>query len=172
MMVSGVCRGQHSPPAGTVTSVMTPLLEKTDHMLASWGLSRGNTMQAKPKEGALSPQSEAAAKGEDPAEASNSVTSAVTPILEKTDEYLASWGLGTGPGSPKTEHEPAANAETVVQVSYILRRTRHGHAMYVWLARTCLCILVKAYFKGIACCRLLNMLESMFTYLSQDRTIA
>lgn len=67
---------------------MKPLLEKTDNVLASWGLSRGSaTQHVKPGEaGGLKLDSA------EP-EASNSVTSVVTPLLEKTDSVLASWGL-------------------------------------------------------------------------------
>jgi len=97
-------RGQHSPSSGTVTSVMTPLLEKTDHVLASWGFSRGNTMQSKQAEGASTSQAEASSRTGDPdVDASNSVTSAVTPLLEKTDNYLATWGLTTSASNPKSE---------------------------------------------------------------------
>ncbi len=105
-------RGQHSPSSGTVTNVMTPLLEKTDHVLASWGFSRGNTMQSKQAEGASTSQAEASARTGDPdVDASNSVTSVVTPLLEKTDNYLATWGLTTSASNPKSEDG------TAVQVS-------------------------------------------------------
>ena len=50
-------------------------------------------MQSKPADGATSSQPDTAVKPE--MESSNSVTSVVTPILEKTDNYLASWGLTT-----------------------------------------------------------------------------
>lgn len=97
-------KGQHSPSSGTVTSVMTPLLEKTDHVLASWGFSRGNTMQSKQAEGASTSQVEASGRTGDPdVDASNSVTSVVTPLLEKTDNYLATWGLTTSASNPKSE---------------------------------------------------------------------
>ena len=86
---------------------MKPLLEKTDNVLASWGFSRGNTMQhSKPEEPGMT-QSNSTSN----LEASSSVTSVVTPLLEKTDNVLASWGLTT----PAT-HEGAAP----VQVSYSL----------------------------------------------------
>ena len=95
-----------------MTSVMTPLLEKTDHVLASWGFSRGNTMHSKPGEGGSTSQAEVSGKTGDPdVDASNSVTSVVTPLLEKTDNYLATWGLTTSATSPKAE------SETAVQVS-------------------------------------------------------
>ena len=107
------CRSQQSPSGGTVTSVMTPLLEKTDHMLASWGFSRGNTMQAKTGDSPGTSAPEGAAKADKPElEASNSVTSAVVPILEKTDEYLASWGITRSTSNAKSE------GEAVVQVSF------------------------------------------------------
>lgn len=68
---------------------MKPLLEKTDNVLASWGFSRGNTMQhGKPEEASSVRPGPA-----DQLQASNSVTSVVTPLLEKTDNMLASWGL-------------------------------------------------------------------------------
>ena len=100
---------------------MTPLLEKTDHVLASWGFSRGNTMQSKQAEGASTSQVEASGRTGDPdVDASNSVTSVVTPLLEKTDNYLATWGLTTSASNPKSEDG------TVVQVScvcYCVRAT-------------------------------------------------
>ena len=86
-----LCRTQAGTSSGTVTSTMKPLLEKTDNVLASWGFSRGNTMQhGKPEEASASSVRPGPA---DQLEASNSVTSVVTPLLEKTDNMLASWGL-------------------------------------------------------------------------------
>lgn len=83
-----LCRTQAGTSSGTVTSTMKPLLEKTDNVLASWGFSRGNTMQhGKPEEASVRPGPA------DRLQASNSVTSVVTPLLEKTDNMLASWGL-------------------------------------------------------------------------------
>jgi len=91
---------------------MTPLLEKTDHVLASWGFSRGNTMQSKPAEGGSTSQAEGPGRSGDPdVDASNSVTSVVTPLLEKTDNYLATWGLTTSASNLKSEDG------TAVQVS-------------------------------------------------------
>lgn len=113
-------RTQQSPGSGTVTSVMTPLLEKTDHMLASWGaqlgLSRGAAAPGKSGDSPVASQSEAPARGDKPElEADNSVTSAVVPILEKTDEYLASWGITRTVSNAKSE------GEGVLQV----RRLKH-----------------------------------------------
>ncbi len=63
-------------------------------------------MQSKPAQGATTSQTAAAAQPSDPdVEASHSVTSVVTPILEKTDDYLATWGLTTSASHPKTEDE-------------------------------------------------------------------
>ena len=98
---------------------MTPLLEKTDHMLASWGaqlgLSRGAATQGKSGESPVASQPEAPARGDKPElEASSSVTSAVVPILEKTDEYLASWGITRSVSNAKSE------GEGVLQVSYLI----------------------------------------------------
>ncbi len=91
---------------------MTPLLEKTDHVLASWGFSRGNTMQSKPAEGGSTSQAEGPGRSGDPdVDATNSVTSVVTPLLEKTDNYLATWGLTTSASNLKSEDG------TAVQVS-------------------------------------------------------
>ena len=113
-----LCRVQQSPPSGTVTSVMTPLLEKTDHVLASWGFSRGNTMQPSKSAEGMS-QGEASASGAElDAEPSGSVTSVVTPILEKTDDYLASWGLTN---SASNSEGVAGRSETTVQVRHLFR---------------------------------------------------
>ena len=103
---------------------MTPLLEKTDHMLASWGaqlgLSRGAATQSKLGESPVAPQPEIPARGDKPElEASNTVTSAVVPILEKTDEYLASWGITRSVSNAKSE------GEGVLQVSCL--RSPHCH---------------------------------------------
>lgn len=82
---------------------MTPLLEKTDSMLASW-FSKGAISQVKSGDSPATSQSEALATGDKPElEANNSVTSAVVPILEKTDEYLASWGITRSVSNAKSE---------------------------------------------------------------------
>ena len=131
-------RGQHSPSSGTVTSVMTPLLEKTDHVLASWGFSRGNTMQSKHAEGASTSQTEASGRTGDPdVDASNSLTSVVTPLLEKTDDYLATWGLTTSASNPKSEDG------TPVQVSCA-----------TLCVRACVCVCVKrvTQVNSLPCC--------------------
>lgn len=89
---------------------MTPLLEKTDNMLASWGaqlgLSRGAATQGKSGDSPVVSQSEAPVRGDKPElEVSNSVTNAVVPILEKTDEYLASWGITRNVSNAESERE-------------------------------------------------------------------
>ncbi len=123
-------RGQHSPSSGTVTSVMTPLLEKTDHVLASWGFSRGNTMQSKHAEGASTSQTEASGRTGDPdVDASNSLTSVVTPLLEKTDDYLATWGLTTSASNPKSEDGTPVQvscATLCVRACVCVRETCHS----------------------------------------------
>lgn len=92
---------------------MTPLLEKTDNMLASWGFSRGNTMHGKPGDSPSTSNPEASVKADQSElEANNSVTSTVVPILEKTDEYLASWGITRSHSNAKSE------GEGVLQVSF------------------------------------------------------
>lgn len=122
-------RAQQSPSGGTVTSVMTPLLEKTDNMLASWGaqlgLSRGAATQSKSGDSPVASQSEAPVRGDKPElEANNSVTNAVVPILEKTDEYLASWGITRNVSNAKSEREG------MLQVSFPIRALhRHTSVM-------------------------------------------
>ena len=96
---------------------MTPLLEKTDNMLASWGaqlgLSRGAATQGKSGDSPLASPSEAPVRGDKPEpEANNSMTNAVVPILEKTDEYLASWGITRNVSNAKSERE------SMLQVSF------------------------------------------------------
>lgn len=111
LLGAGLHRTQQPTSSATVTSVMTPLLEKTDTMLASW-FSRGSTSQVKSGGSPGKSRPEAPATGDKPElEANNSVTSAVVPILEKTDEYLASWGITRSHSNAKSE------GEGVLQVS-------------------------------------------------------
>lgn len=102
---------------------MTPLLEKTDNMLASWGaqlgLSRGAATQGRSGDSPVASQTEAPVRGDNvEPEANNSVTNAVVPILEKTDEYLASWGITRNVSNAKSERE------SMLQVSF------PGHALH------------------------------------------
>lgn len=108
---------------------MTPLLEKTDHMLASWGaqlgLSRGAATQGKSGDSPVASQPEALARGDKPElEASNSVTSAVVPILEKTDEYLASWGITRSVSNAKSEGEGVLQVSCLIDLYFVTRLLR------------------------------------------------
>jgi len=90
-------------------------------------------MQSKQAEGASTSQAEASGRTGDPdLDASNSVTSVVTPLLEKTDNYLASWGLTTSASNPKSEDE------TAVQVSCAM-------CVYVCVC-VCVCVSVRKVF--------------------------
>ena len=112
---------------------MTPLLEKTDHLLASWGLSRGATSQGKPGDSPGASHPEAAVRADKPElEANNSVTSAVVPILEKTDEYLANWGITRSVSKAKSEGEGVVQVELHMHCFTITHSTMSMPICMLW----------------------------------------